>query len=113
VNENYTLNPQPGILARLPALTHLTIASNGRELGDIESLLAGLPPTKCLNSLTLEIKKARHFEEGALQSLGAACAVHVRRVAAGEDPNEMVSLVRVAFADVDGDRNERLKVVVC
>jgi hypothetical protein len=34
-------------------------------------------------------------------------------VAAGEDPGEMASLVRVAFADVDGDRNERLKVVVC
>jgi hypothetical protein len=56
--------------------SHLKIASNERELGDVESLLAGLPPTKCVDSLTLEIKKARHFEEGALQSssLGVACA---------------------------------------
>jgi hypothetical protein len=66
VNENHTQDPQPGILARLQALTHLTIASNGRELGNVKSLLPGLPPMKCLDSLTLEIKKARHFEEGAL-----------------------------------------------
>jgi hypothetical protein len=94
VNENYTENPQPGILAYLLALMHLTITSNGHELGDIELLLVGLPPTKCLESLTLEIKKAGDFEEGALQSLSATCvnlssscaaAVHVQRVAAGED----------------------------
>jgi hypothetical protein len=119
VNSDYTDDPRPALLAHLPALTHLTLASTGHELADAETLLAGLPPQNRLRSLTLQIKKMRQLKEEQVRPLGAACAslpkecnvvVCVRRFASGSDGVDVRSLVCTAFAELDA--SGRLQVLV-
>ncbi|KAJ6486306.1 hypothetical protein DFH09DRAFT_1377840 [Mycena vulgaris] len=108
LNPTYTEFPQPGLLAQFPALTHLAVTSIGSELADAAALLAGLPSTTRLVSLTLAIAKVRALQADALQALAAMCAgapfrvaVHVRRVASGADGVDARALVRSAFAELD------------
>ncbi|KAJ7110261.1 hypothetical protein C8R43DRAFT_1139410 [Mycena crocata] len=116
-NEMYADTRQPELLARFPALTQLTLACNAREPGDAETLLVALPPVNSLQSLKLELKNARHFDQQALMSLGVSCAnldcttvvVYVRRVAAGGDVGPMADAIKAAFKDlVDKGRLEVL-----
>ncbi|KAJ6526204.1 hypothetical protein B0H10DRAFT_2450723 [Mycena sp. CBHHK59/15] len=109
VNSDYTDDAQVALLAQFPALTHLTIASTGKQLRDVETLLAGLLPANRIASLTIELMKVRQLQADAMRQLGATCAsmsctvvVHVRRTASGADGAGLASLVRSAFAEVLG-----------
>ncbi|KAJ7728166.1 hypothetical protein DFH07DRAFT_223612 [Mycena maculata] len=111
VNPIYTNTPNSTLLARLPALTHLTIVSFANELQDVQILLAALPAGRRLAFLKLEIRNVRKLKAHmhVLQVIGGTCAsaadsvsVHVRRVASGADSAELVVAVRSAFADLDG-----------
>ncbi|KAJ6537699.1 hypothetical protein B0H19DRAFT_1180685, partial [Mycena capillaripes] len=107
VNPRYTKNPiPPTLMARLTALTHLTIGSLGEELQDVETLLDGFPPTNCLVLLRVEIM-TRPREDG-LRRLGLVCAsmectVEVnlwRFMNNGLATGNMAGIVRTAFVEL-------------
>lgn len=117
-NEYRAADPHPALLADLGALTHLTLMTPAHHLADAATLLGHLPRENNLRSLTLEIKKVRQLKEGRVRVLGAACAglheactvtVRIRRFASGADGIDGESLVRAAFAEVDG--RGRLSVI--
>ncbi|KAJ7798986.1 hypothetical protein B0H14DRAFT_2904611 [Mycena olivaceomarginata] len=117
-NEYRAADPHPALLADLAALTHLTLMTPAHHLADAATLLGHLPRENNLRSLTLEIKKVRQLKEGRVRVLGAACAglheactvtVRIRRFASGTDGIDGESLVRAAFAEVDG--RGRLSVI--
>ncbi|KAJ7110258.1 hypothetical protein C8R43DRAFT_1113747 [Mycena crocata] len=60
VNKRYTKTLHPDLLARLPALTHLTLVCNGHRLADPKTLLA-IPPINPLDSLSLALKRVVQF----------------------------------------------------
>ncbi|KAJ7469327.1 hypothetical protein B0H11DRAFT_2043970 [Mycena galericulata] len=94
------------LLARLPALTHLTLVSTGHALVDVETLLAGLPSGQRITHVKLELNKVRQLDVDVARRVGAACAsvaesvsVRVRRFASGMDGTD--HFVLTAFAELD------------
>jgi hypothetical protein len=116
VNPSYTEKAETMLLAKFPAMTHLTLTSQGTQLEDVETLLASLH-SSCLASLTLGIKMTRAPRGDGLQRIAAICAsgsfvvtVRVYRMAPNARKVDMDAVVRTAFAELDGQG--RLHVVV-
>ncbi|KAJ7511454.1 hypothetical protein B0H11DRAFT_872275 [Mycena galericulata] len=108
VNPYYTKNPQPTLLARLPALTHLTLVSTWRALADVETLLAALPSNQRMEHLRLELNKVRQVDADTARRVGAICAgaaetvsVRVYRFPFDVDGTNVARVVRTAFAELD------------
>ncbi|KAJ7454604.1 hypothetical protein B0H11DRAFT_2069167 [Mycena galericulata] len=108
LNAEYTDNPQTMLLARLPALTHLTLVSTGKALVDVETLLAGLRSGQRIAHVTFVLNKVGQLDVEVARRVGAACAstaesvsVRVRRVASGMDGTHVARAVRTAFAELD------------
>ncbi|KAJ7148327.1 hypothetical protein C8R46DRAFT_1359348 [Mycena filopes] len=122
VDLDRTSSSRPGLLARLPALTKLTLITTAQGAADVVTALAPLPRSSALRALTLQIRKAVPLKPELMRALGVACAeslpracvvtVHLRRfgVAAGLDRIEEEQLTREAFLELEA--GGRLRVVV-
>ncbi|KAJ7184823.1 hypothetical protein C8R46DRAFT_1343820 [Mycena filopes] len=122
VDLDRTSSSRPGLLARLPALTKLTLITTAQGAADVVTALAPLPRSSALLALTLQIRKAVPLKPELMRALGVACAqslpqacmvtVHLRRfgVAAGLDRIEEEQLTREAFLELEA--GGRLRVVV-